>query len=951
MSSYFSPRRLISLTILLGGLLFAGATACTEGREGPKTPVAVNGVLDMAGWDLARDGALKLDGQWEFCWGSLPVPSDFMKTGKRDDCGFIEVPGFWKDYRIGGAAFPGKGRATYRLTILGGPGRQPVTITAQRIYSDFRLWVNGEPVDQRLTGSGPHRSRKDYVFIHNSREWPFTLEEGKNELVLQVINERYESGGIGMSLLLEGREEAERKGVQHDTANMIIVGILLAVAMFNIVLYVFRRIETVTLNLGFFSLFFAINLYNIQTPIFTDALSRLGYPFLIDYLSIIPVTVLAMTTLRSLFPDDFAPSVIRVYAIAAAGFMFAYFVIDFIAYQRLIKSFYLLSVLLWFYSLYVFVRAIGNRRDDAALFFLSYIPLYLGGINDILYEMWIINTGKIAPYGMIVLCLSATLVISRRYSIALKTVQEQSKDLEEKNRSLQELDRLKDRFLANTTHELRTPLHGMIGLSESMIEGVAGSLPPKAIENISLIASNGHRLAGMVNDLLDMAKLQHEGLSLNLRPVDLGALGDMVVKLSLPLAGDKPLEIVNAIDADIPTVNADEERIRQVLYNLLGNAIKFTNEGTIVLSARVIDRETDDDDVSPMVEVRVADTGIGVPPEYRETIFQPYRQVHEGDTRSFSGTGLGLAIANQIVELHGGAIRVEPGEIEGSVFAFTLPVSPDPVTDKAEAVIIAGMDDTGPGEGAQFTAEAPRAGAFENNPVFLVVDDDPVNVKMLRDFFESRKCTVKTAADGIRALDLLDRDDSIDLVLLDIMMPGMSGYEVCRRIRINRPPGDLPVILLTARNRIADIDAAFAAGANDYVVKPFRISELTARVSTMLRLRNVRKSAARGITIRDRTRTYSLAFSDIIFITSHQKNVVIHTPGDDIEVPVMMKDIIHRLPPDLFVRIHKSHVINTRYIHSVSHVLSGRYRVRLRDEDDTELPVGPSYLASLRKKL
>jgi len=239
--------------------------------------------------------------------------------------------------------------------------------------------------------------------------------------------------------------------------------------------------------------------------------------------------------------------------------------------------------------------------------------------------------------------------------------------------------------------------------------------------------------------------------------------------------------------------------------------------------------------------------------------------------------------------------------------------------------------------------------AFGNKPVFLVVDDDPVNVRVLQNCFESKQCVVKTATDGISALDIIDRDGSIDLVLLDIMMPAMSGYEVCRRIRMNRAPEDLPVIMLTAKNMMSDIDAAFEAGANDYIVKPFQTSELLARVGTMLKLRNIRKSAAQGITIRDRNRAYSLSFSGIIYITSHSKNIVIHTSEGDIEVPVLMKEIIHRLPTDMFIRIHKSHVINIQYVHSISHVLSGRYRVRLRDNDDTVLPVGPAFLESLRK--
>jgi two-component system sensor histidine kinase ChiS len=253
-------------------------------------------------------------------------------------------------------------------------------------------------------------------------------------------------------------------------------------------------------------------------------------------------------------------------------------------------------------------------------------------MNDVLYAMWLINTTNIGQYGMLALCVTATMVVSRRFSRALTAVEELSSDLAETNVALRKIDQIKDQFLANTSHELRTPLHGMIGLSESMIDGAAGILPPKAVENLLLISSSGHRLASMVNDLLDMAKIQDKGLSLNLRPVDLYSLSEMVIRLSLPLAGGKPLEIVNRIDPAIPAVYADEDRIRQVLYNLVGNAIKFTNNGTVEISASELHRRESQevDSEGRWLEVRVSDTGIGVPDEYKDKIFEAYRQVDEG---------------------------------------------------------------------------------------------------------------------------------------------------------------------------------------------------------------------------------------------------------------------------------------------------------------------------------
>ncbi len=566
-----------------------------------------------------------------------------------------------------------------------------------------------------------------------------------------------------------------------------------------------------------------------------------------------------------------------------------------------------------------------------------------------LYAMWIVNTANISHYTMVFFCVTTTTVVARGYA---RTIRRLSDDLVKKNASLEKLDMEKDRFLAITSHELRTPLHGMIGLSESMLAGSAGDMSPAARENLSLMVSSGHRLAGMVSDLLDMARIQDGDLALNLSRLDLRRLCDSVIRLTLPLLGDRPVEIRNDISSDIPPVRADEERIRQVLHNLLGNAVRFTLKGSIALSARL--RETSGDHKTGMIEISVSDTGTGVPDDMKDIIFRPWIQANPRDSRTHGGSGLGLAIAKMIIELHRGSISAAAGEKGGSVFTFTLPLWSGGVPENREKMIIESIADTIPDQrltGANFSPGGQSQPVFPGKPVFLIVDDDAVNIRILRNYLEMKNCVVMTAADGPSALEIIDNDPAIDLVFLDIMMPAMSGFDVCRSIRLRHGPEELPVIMLTAKNRMADIEEAFGAGANDYMVKPFHARELLARTETMLRLKNIRKSASAGINIQNGHSTYSFMFREMIYITSHLKKIIIHTSDGDTEVPVMMKEIADRLPPDIFTRIHKSHIINIQHLRSLSHVISGRYRVRLSDSDDTELPVGPTYLDSLRKKI
>ena len=931
--------------------LFITCCVCACGFPEGEKPVATGGVIDLREWDFSTRGPISLEGEWDLCREEGPETRDYAKDAKSGDCGVVKVPGLWNDQVLGGKPLPGKGRVTYRLRVLRGADRTEQALEVRGVYTDYTLLVNGVQVDFRSAAKSSPKERGDYYFVHSKRMSVLPLREGINEILVRVSNDQYASGGIRRAPRLANRDSFDRRTHLRNALDMAVVGMLLFASVYNILLFFFRRQEKAPLYFGLFCLVFSINIFNLQIPLLSGPLSVSRNPYLLDFITVMASLPLCVLTIRSLFPDEFGAFATRLFLVATVILIIPLSFFDFRTAELLLRVFFAVFVMLVLYCVHVFIKSMLNRRDDALPFFIGFVPLFAGGLNDILYATWVFDTTHITQYGLVLLCVSTTAVISRRFSRALGSVEKLSADLVEKNRSLMELDRLKDQFLAVTSHELRTPLHGMIGLSESMIDGDAGELPPKALESLSLIASSGQRLAAMVNDLLDMVRMQEEGLNLVSKSVDLYALGQMVVRLSLPLVGTKPVAIVNNVDPGFPRVRADEDRIHQVLYNLVGNAVKFTATGSVVLSARQVP-VGEGPDADTVVEISVSDTGIGVPDEYKKAIFEPYRQVDGSDTRAYEGTGLGLAIARRIVELHGGTLAVTDREGGGAVFSFTLPESVDMAANDTDGVIVEGMSDASAGlEQNERHVFIEDRGRFENNPAILVVDDDPLNVRIVRNHFESRGCVVKTAPDGPLALEIIDGGSRVDLVLLDIMMPVMSGFEVCRRIRSLRSREELPVIMLTAKNMMSDIDAAFEAGANDYVVKPFHMRELHARVGTMLRLRTVRDSAARGITIRGGNRTYSLTFGDIVYISSHSKSIVVHTGEGDIEVPVLLKEIVHRLPPDIFVRIHKSHIINIRYVHSVSHVLSGRYRVRLKDEDDTELPVGPFFLEDLRKKM
>jgi PAS domain S-box-containing protein len=401
-------------------------------------------------------------------------------------------------------------------------------------------------------------------------------------------------------------------------------------------------------------------------------------------------------------------------------------------------------------------------------------------------------------------------------------------------------DALKDEFLANTSHELRTPLNGIIGIGQSMLDGAAGPLAEEQRRNLDMIVASGRRLANLVNDLLDFSKLRHEQIALCCLPTDLHALVEFVLTVSRTLIGSRLLRLFNRIDPEVPLVECDADRVQQILFNLVGNAIKFTPSGVVEVSAEQQDGR---------IEITVLDTGVGIPSDKMEFIFGSFSQIDGSTGREQGGTGLGLAITRQLVALHGGTIRVASEIGSGSRFTFDLPRSAtsramltaqDRMTEPMGRI----LSDVNLRLSSTAAVDRKKDGSGFH---VLVVDDEPVNRQVLMNYLSLVGYDVKTATDGEEALAYLESGKPCDLMLLDVMMPKISGFEVCERIRRKQTPADLPVIMLTARNRVSDLVSGFGAGANDYLAKPFASDELLARVRVHLELAKINDSYARFV--------------------------------------------------------------------------------------------------------
>ncbi len=447
--------------------------------------------------------------------------------------------------------------------------------------------------------------------------------------------------------------------------------------------------------------------------------------------------------------------------------------------------------------------------------------------------------------------------------------------------SLQRTDKLKDEFLANTSHELRTPLNGIIGIAESLQDGATGKLPDETNYNLGMIVTSGKRLSVLINDILDFSKLKNKELNIQQKYLDIRALAEVVINLSYPLIKGKDLKLINNVPKDIPYALGDENRVQQIFHNLVGNSIKFTESGSIKIGGEIqSDNKT--------LMIYIIDTGIGIPKEKQNDIFKSFEQVDASTERQYGGTGIGLSITKQLVELHGGKIWVESELGKGSVFCFTLPMADGKsIPVEREEIRVESKYDFVKTENDLLPKQKINGEkqSNTNGTRILVVDDEPVNIQVLTNQLSLHNYSVIQAYNGQEALEIIDKEELPDIVLLDVMMPKMSGYEVCERIRTKHSSSKLPVIMLTAKDRVVDVVEGFTNGANDYLTKPFHKDELLMRIKTHLTLAKINASYSRffptsflkqlgteniiDVKLGDHTqKTMSVLFSDIRSFTA-----------------------------------------------------------------------------------
>jgi len=407
--------------------------------------------------------------------------------------------------------------------------------------------------------------------------------------------------------------------------------------------------------------------------------------------------------------------------------------------------------------------------------------------------------------------------------------------LEEQARQLALNSKYKSEFLANMSHELRTPLNSLLILAQILAENRSGNLTDKQVEYANTICSSGNDLLNLINDILDLSKIESGRMDVSIGEISLDGLLNAITGQFMPLARRKGIEFIAELAEEVPkAIYTDEQRLRQILKNLLSNAFKFTERGSVRLTVRkaeceLITSNTGGKSVESVIAISVTDTGIGIPEDKQDIIFKAFRQADGTTNRKYGGTGLGLTISRDIARLLGGFIEVKSVVGLGSTFTLYLPNYARPSIDIAVSEAATLVDEATDEMAGQSSSQELLAGKK-----ILIVDDDMRNVFALTTALENQQMTVLFAENGREGIKILQTTPNIDLVLMDIMMPEMDGFEAIQMIRQIPEFQDIPIIALTAKAMKNDREQCLEAGASDYISKPINLEQLLSLMRVWL---------------------------------------------------------------------------------------------------------------------
>lgn len=759
-----------------------------------------------------------LQGEWEYYPNQVLFSSDFDWAGQAVDGSepqYVQVPG---------PAPNAYGFGTYRLRFQAVTASDMFALKITDIWSSARVYLDGKLI---CTIGDPSTLSVASLPWNSSVYVSFSMDifRRTHELIVQVSNYDYYMQGItspihfGTQIMVYNLSNAVRLIESVCVMSVLILAVL-------VLCLLLLRIQLGSiLHLMLFSLCFGLNLLMSGEKLILNIFPSLNYIlFTRAYLC----TFLGMAVFMGMYVCEFGECGrlgLTLQRTSLSVSLLALAALFLVPQAGLATTFFLslgLACLWVLMSLILMLRRL--RRQETGCFFqvMAFFCWLYAYLTAVAYAQGMIGTS--VRTGLLCAAVVSFVILQLVY-VAQRVSYVYSGNERLAQRMLVS-DKLKSELMAIVSHELRTPLHGIINITQSVIEDLLQSsgMPRTAqTDELNVSISLARRMSGIVGDLFDFVEQNYDG-EVQLNPTNLRVEVNAVFEMFRYTCENTAIHFVNLIGTTGLTVYADESKLWQVLCNLVGNAVKYTRAGAVSVNAR---REGD------MVTIAVSDTGIGMPADMLERVFEPYARIPAYDMNT-PGSGLGLYIARKLVEEMGGSIAVtwsQPGQ--GTCISFTLRACDDKVFSDQHSVQKELTLPQVESEAAAFLRSVRPDSAR-----VLVADDSPTNLKIISRIFADCNFTMDMAADGREAVDLAGKNaGKYDLVILDVMMPHMDGFEACRTIRRHCSPFDLPILMLTARDLTKDIVTGFWAGANDYVTKPVDSLELRARVFTLIKLK------------------------------------------------------------------------------------------------------------------
>ncbi len=772
--------------------------------------------MNLSSWNFSSHPQVALNGTWEMWWSKLITPSEIGAVGPGRS---VPMPRFWNTLP---QPYPALGSATFRLQLKLPTSVSHWLLRVPNIHCAYTLYINGQ---KALQMGNPSQDPRRYRDALRPRVVPFTAKASQVEILINIVNESDMYGGFRRPFVLGPQQTLLAQYDLNHSLAMAVSGALLSLGLLQLFVFFLQPYKWSHLWLSLFS--FCItwrglsNGDRLMAEIFPQipfvVWSKLEY--LAVFLGVIFVSLYLRSLYRSLWPNRIILPFLGYTALFAGLNIFL--PLETFAYLFPFYEIPLLGVVVIFFV--VPLRGARRRHRGSWIVMSGILILAIGTVNDLLYLENLVSTGYILDKLLLVFMLFQSFLLSRQladdYHIIERQVKEQLA-----------VGKLKDEFLARVSHELRTPLYGMLGIADTLEKEDKGSLTPVQKYHVGLLNQVSQRLLEMVTKILDFSDLKRCRVSVNLTPVPLKAAIDFLMPY---FHQNDAVPVVNAVSEDFPPVYGDLVLIQQLIYQLVENAIKHTEAGTVRLEATRLPSRA---------AIHVIDTGKGIPKTKQALLFESFHQGEDAETRTKAGLGLGLALCREIVQQMNGSISLTSEEEKGTTVTFTLPwaaaeltsLNPQEMPEATKNQYIP-VGSWAKSFASSRTLVPPPAMTDEGGAqkTLLLVDDEPVNIILLRNFLKPTGFSLLEARNGFEALELMQKQP-IDLMILDIMMPGMSGYEVCHKVREFHSPLTLPIILLTAKSSVEDIQRGLSCGANDYMTKPVRREEILERVKQHL---------------------------------------------------------------------------------------------------------------------